>query len=48
MFAGSLKHCLLLTYFEGHVPEALLKYYPDAQIYQASEWGNFNSTYETW
>jgi len=38
----------VLSMFAGHVPPAIKKYYPDAQITEAADWGGFAEEYRTW
>jgi len=38
----------VLSMFAGHVPPAIRKYYPDAQITEAADWGGFEEKYRTW
>eukprot|EP01083_Nonionella_stella_P289090 983849_1 len=34
-----------LTCFAGHVPQAITKYYPKADVTKSPDWGGFNKTY---
>lgn len=35
----------VLPAFAGHVPNGLLRVYPNANVSRLGDWGNFNSTY---
>lgn len=35
----------VLPAFAGHVPNGLLRVYPNASVSQLGDWGHFNSTY---
>jgi len=38
----------VLSMFAGHVPPAIKKYFPTAQITEAADWAGFSEQYRTW